>query len=85
MKIPEDKQEYDMTASAEKIMTEALRLSPVERAEMIERLFQSFDNPRKAEINAAWAAEFESRLDAYKEGKIKASPVEEVMERVNRR
>jgi len=85
MKIPEDKQEYDMTASAEKIMTEAFRLSPVERAEMIERLFQSFDNPREAEIDAAWAAEFESRLDACKEGKIKASPVEEVMERINRR
>jgi len=34
---------------------------------------------------AAWAAEFESRLDAYKEGKIKASPVEEVMARIQRR
>ncbi len=66
-------------------MTDALKLPPVERAEMIERLFQSFDNPRKAEIDAAWAAEFESRLDAYKEGKIEASPVEEVMERINRR
>jgi putative addiction module component (TIGR02574 family) len=52
---------------------------------MIERLFQSFDNPRKAEIDAAWAYEFESRLDAYKGGKIKASPVEEVMARINRR
>ena len=74
-----------MTATAEKIMNDALSLTPVERAEMIERLFQSFDNPRKDEIEAAWATEFESRLDAYKEGKIKASPVEEVMARINRR
>ncbi|RXK82482.1 addiction module protein [Chlorobaculum sp. 24CR] len=74
-----------MTATAEKIMNDALSLTPAERAEMIERLFQSFDTPRKAEIDAAWAAEFESRLDACKEGKIKASPVEEVMERINRR
>jgi len=74
-----------MTATAEKIMNDALGLTPVERAEMIERLFQSFDNPRKDEIDAAWATEFESRLDAYKEGEIKVSPVEEVMERINRR
>ncbi|ACF12007.1 addiction module component, TIGR02574 family [Chlorobaculum parvum NCIB 8327] len=74
-----------MRASAEKIMQDALDLTPVERAKMIERLCQGFNNPREAEIDTAWAAEFESRLDAYKEGKIKASPVEEVMERINRR
>lgn len=74
-----------MTAAAEKIMNDALELPPVERAELIERLFQSFDAPHKTQIDVAWAAEFESRLDAYKEGKIKASPVEDVMERINRR
>lgn len=74
-----------MTATAEKIMNDALSLTLAEIAEMIERLFQSFDTPRKAKIDAAGAAEFESRLDACKEGKIKASPVEEVMARINRR
>jgi putative addiction module component (TIGR02574 family) len=66
-------------------MKNELKRLPVERAEMIDRLFQSFDTPRKAEIDAAWADEFESRLDACKEGKIKASPVEEVMARINKR
>lgn len=74
-----------MTATAKKIMMDALKLPPVERAEMIEQLFQSFDNPRKAEIDVAWAAKFESRLDAYKEGKIKALPVGEIMARINLR
>lgn len=74
-----------MTAAAEKIMNDALELPPAERAELIERLFQSFDAPHKTQIDVASSAEFESRLDAYKEGKIKASPVEEVMTKINRR
>ncbi len=73
-----------MTA-AEKIMQDALEFSPVERVELIERLFQSFDAPHKTKVDAAWATKFESRLDAYKEGKIQASPVEDVMKRINRR
>jgi len=54
-----------MTA-AEKIMQDALELPPVDRAELIERLFQSFDAPHKTKVDAAWANEFESRLDGLK-------------------
>ncbi|NTU53973.1 MAG: addiction module protein, partial [Chlorobiaceae bacterium] len=70
---------------AETIMQDALELPPVEKAELIERLFQSFDAPHKTKTNAEWAVEFESRLNACKEGKIKASPKEEVMKSINRR
>jgi len=74
-----------MTAAAEIIMQDALKLPPVERAELIERLFLSFNVSQKKQTDAAWAAEFESRLDAYKKGKIGASPIEDVMARINRR
>lgn len=66
-------------------MKNKLKRLPTESAEVIERLFQRFDNPRKTQPDTAWATKFESRIDAYKEGKIKASPVEEVMARINKR
>jgi putative addiction module component (TIGR02574 family) len=74
-----------MTAIAEHVLKDALDLSPVERAELIERLFQSFDRSQDRRVDAAWAAEIESRIDAYDNGKIKASPAEEVFARINRR
>jgi putative addiction module component (TIGR02574 family) len=67
-----------MTAVAERIFKDALELLPVERAELIEKLFQSFDD-------AAWAEEVESRLDAYDRGEIKASSAEDVFVRINQR
>jgi putative addiction module component (TIGR02574 family) len=66
-------------------MQNAHWLPTVEKAELIERLFQSFDARHKTQMEAAWATEFESRLNAYKEGQIEASPLEEVMARINRK
>ena len=73
-----------MTAVAEHLLKDALSLSPVERAEMINRLFQSFDQNQNSRVDAAWAKEIESRIDAYDNGEISASPAEEVFERINR-
>jgi putative addiction module component (TIGR02574 family) len=74
-----------MTATAEHVLKNALDLSPVERAELIERLFQSFDRSQDHHVDEAWATEIESRIDAYDKGKIKASSAEEVFARINRR
>lgn len=74
-----------MTATAEHILKDALDLSPVERAELIERLFQSFDRSQDRRVDAAWATEIESRIDAYDKGKINASSAEDVFARINRR
>ena len=46
-----------MTASAECVLKDALDLLPIERAEIIEKLFQSFDRSKNKEIDAAWAVE----------------------------
>lgn len=74
-----------MTATAEQVLKQALGLPPVDRAELIERLFQSFDPSADRRVDAAWAEEVESRIDAYTDGKIAASPAEDVMARINRR
>lgn len=72
-----------MTAVAEKIMTNALDLPPVDRAELIERLFVSFDPAPNPKIDEAWAIEVESRIDAFDAGKIKASSADEVFKRIS--
>lgn len=72
-----------MTAVAEKIMETALELPPVDRAELIERLFVSFDPAPNSKIDEAWATEVESRIDAFDAGKIKASPVDDVFNRIS--
>jgi len=72
-----------MTAVAEKIMKTALELPPIDRAEMIERLFVSFDPSPKSTVDEAWATEVESRIDAFDAGKIKASSADEVFKRIS--
>ncbi len=72
-----------MTAVAEKIMKTALELPPIDRAELIGRLFISFDPSPTSSIDEAWATEVESRIDAFDAGKIKASPADEVFKRIS--
>ena len=57
-----------MASSIETIEAEALRLSPTERARLIERLIASLDvDP---EVEEAWAAEVERRNDEIESGKV---------------
>lgn len=65
-------------ATREQIVKEALALSPKERAEVIEALLSSLDEADNA-LDAAWAKEAESRLDAYDRGELKSIPLEEVI------
>lgn len=74
-----------MTAVAEHVFKDALNLSPVERAELIERLFQSFDHSIDHPVDTVWKTEIESRIDAYDNGRIEASSAEEVIKRINQR
>ncbi len=74
-----------MTATAQKIYHDALALPPIERAELIHRLFQSFDVSVDKHVDAAWAKEVESRIEAYDKGLLTASPAEDVLARINQR
>ena len=57
-----------MSPSIETIEAEALRLSPTERARLVERLIASLDiDP---EIEEAWATEVERRNSEVESGKV---------------
>ena len=74
-----------MTQTAKAILKRALALDPVNRAELIEALFRSFDRRGAARNDALWASEAESRLDAYAVGKVRADKAEAVFARVGKR
>jgi len=70
-----------MTSATQVVLKEALRLNPVERAELIDGLFHRFDKSPDEKIEALWAAESESRIDAFDAGLISADSAEAVFER----
>lgn len=74
-----------MTDITQTILKEALRLNPVERAELIDELFQSFDKNHDGRLSALWSAESESRIEAFDAGKIKSDSAEAVFARINKR
>ncbi|MBI4179323.1 addiction module protein [bacterium] len=74
-----------MTQSTKVLLKRALTLNPVDRAELIEALFRSFDRRRSKRNDARWAAEAESRIDAYRAGKMGASSAEAVFDRIGAR
>lgn len=82
------KREYNRTAMTQvtqEVFRSALRLKPVERAQLIDELFNSFDQRRTKAVDAAWADEAEDRLSAYCAGKLKADTLEAVLTRINKR
>lgn len=66
-----------MSASKD-IIEKALSLNPLEKADLVDRLLSSLDQPDQA-ITELWAREAESRLDAYEAGKLKAVSLEKVL------
>ncbi len=74
-----------MTTITKRVLNDALSLPPIERAELIQRLFQSFDVSKDNHIDTAWTEEVESRIEAYDKGLLTATPAEDVLARINRR
>lgn len=73
-----------MTTNAQRILNDALQLPPTDRAELIQRLFESFDRDHDPVLDNQWADEAESRIDAYDQGKLPGSLVADVFARINR-
>ena len=65
-------------AIPKEILQEAIALNPTEKAKLIDLLVTSLDNPDK-DIDELWTNEAESRLSAYKQGKLKSKTIEEVL------
>lgn len=64
----------------EQILTKALKMSPIERAEIVDQLIQSLDQPDE-EIDRLWKQEAEDRIDTYEAGDIQTVTLREVMEK----
>ena len=62
---------------SKEILEKALRLKPHEKFTIIEVLLKSLDEPNK-EIDEIWIIEAEKRLKAYREGRLKGIPMEEI-------
>lgn len=66
--------------TADRIFNEASALSPVEKAQLIDKLISDLDKSDQ-EINELWVKEAEDRIDAYEQGKIKAISVEKLLQK----
>jgi putative addiction module component (TIGR02574 family) len=73
-----------MSTNAEKILQEAMRLPAQDRAEVLERLLATFQEPPDPELDRLWAREVEDRLEAYDRGEVGSVPADEVFARIER-
>ena len=73
-----------MTEESKQVLRDALDLPPVERAELVEEIFASFDFPLRKKIDSLWAREAEERIDAYGRGDISAKSSKKVFDDIDR-
>jgi len=73
-----------MPKHGRQILAEALRLPPVERAELIEGLLTSFEFQSRKNIDALWAQEAEDRIDAFERGELAAIPAKDVFAEIEK-
>ena len=62
----------------QEIVAQALKLNPAERFDLVDQVLHSLDKP-DPEIDRIWLEEAERRLVAYRAGKIKGIPAEEIV------
>lgn len=74
-----------MSRQTTRMLEEAKKLPPIERAELIEGLLDSFNLEQRKRIDEAWAREAESRIDAYEAGRIEEVPISKVFEEIERK
>jgi putative addiction module component (TIGR02574 family) len=73
-----------MPKHGKQILAEALRLPPVERAELAEDLLSSFEFQSRTAIDALWAQEAEDRIDAFERGEMSTIPAKEVFAEIEK-
>ena len=73
-----------MTTNTEQILKEALERPAIDRANLVDRLLSSLDQPDKT-IDEIWRKEIEDRIAAYEAGKAETVSVEEVLAKYKKR
>lgn len=64
--------------SIDELLEKAKSLPATQQLQLVEDLLDALDRP-DTDIDAAWASEARDRLAAYRSGKVKAIPLEEVL------
>lgn len=73
-----------MKPTTQQILNEASKLPPVERAELVERIIESFDTEPDESVQKAWLVEAERRLADYKNGKAATISEDEALYRIEK-
>ena len=63
--------------NTEEIIDSAIKLTPTERFELVDRVLHSLDRP-DLEIDRLWLIEAEQRLNAYRSGQTTGIPAENI-------
>lgn len=71
-----------MSPNTKKLLEEALRLEPAERASLAGQLIDSLDEPADAGVEQAWRDEIERRCREIDSGDVDLVPWEEVRKRL---
>ncbi len=71
-----------MSMTAKEIITEALSLSSTERARIAEELISSLEDDIDEDVEKAWQAEINRRIDEVESGSVKCIPWEEVLQKL---
>ena len=74
-----------MPTVTDKVYDEALSLPADARIGLVEKLLSSLNLPTQNEIDRAWAAEAERRVDQIDSGKVKLIPGKRVFERIRQK
>jgi putative addiction module component (TIGR02574 family) len=73
-----------VTKPAERVLFDALNLDTRERAEVAAKLIASLDGEPDEDVEAAWAAEVERRIEEVEAGRAKLVPWDDVERRIER-
>ncbi|MBN2652429.1 MAG: addiction module protein [Spirochaetales bacterium] len=71
-----------MVNKNEHILVEILKLNPVDRVQLLEDIFESFEATDRTQIDEYWAEVAENRIDAYNKNLIQAVSMEDVFKGV---
>jgi putative addiction module component (TIGR02574 family) len=73
-----------VTKPAERVLFDALNLDTRERAEVAAKLIASLDGEPDEDVEAAWAAEVERRIEEVEAGRAKLVRWDDVERRIER-
>jgi putative addiction module component (TIGR02574 family) len=71
-----------MSPNTKKLLEEALRLEPAERASLAGQLIDSIDEVAEADVEQGWRGEIERRCQEIDSGDVDLVPWEEVRKRL---